>query len=590
MKKLFLLLFSSAFIFICISIIYAEEIIYDFASSISVQKDGSAIVQEVITVNVEHIQIRRGLYRDIPNFASEPVKFISLYMDNQPHPSFTERRGHSLIINFGDDSYISKGIHTYQLTYSIANIVKGFDDYDEVYWNVTGNDWNFTIKHASFYISFPEEAGIKDNLISIYTGKKGSKESNAVKTGKNFFETTKPLHKGEGFTIAVPFEKGIVQSHKKNTEISFFIISAGIILCIILIVYLILSWLAVGKDPNDVIVTEFSPPKNISPAFIRCLWNRKTDKKMFATALVSLAMKNKIEISEEKNFLKKTVMLKLKDKNTIGLPEEEKAVIQTLFYKSSDFHISSLNWHTLSMCMSYIETNFKNRMQKYIASNRKYIFPAVIILILLQLLFVLLGENMPIFIFMNVHYSIFMLVFVNLPKNKIFKAIVFIVINSVYSVFFLSIGKDAGITALAVQGCFLLSFWGLLIYVNIIDNLTPQGRELFKHIKGFYRYMTIAEEHRVALSVPVDDERIFADYMPYALAFDMENKWMKRFEKVLSQATIDRYMQNIGGRKALMNGLIVSSINSAAPRKNGSGSGSGGYSGGGGGGGGGGGR
>ena len=107
--------------------------------------------------------------------------------------------------------------------------------------------------------------------------------------------------------------------------------------------------------------------------------------------------------------------------------------------------------------------------------------------------------------------------------------------------------------------------------------------------------MTIAEEHRVALSVPVDDEKIFADYLPYAFAFDMENKWMARFEKTLSQAAIERSMQNIGGRNALTRDLLLSSINSAAPKSgsdsgSSSGSGGGGFSGGGFGGGGGGGR
>lgn len=70
---------------------------------------------------------------------------------------------------------------------------------------------------------------------------------------------------------------------------------------------------------------------------------------------------------------------------------------------------------------------------------------------------------------------------------------------------------------------------------------------------------------------------------------------MARFEKTISQAAIERSMQNIGGRNALARGLLLSSINSAAPKSgsdsnSSSGSGGGGFSGGGFGGGGGGGR
>ena len=70
-------------------------------------------------------------------------------MAGAPHPYFTERNGQNLRINFGDDNYISYGEHTYRLVYSMDRAVRFFDDYDELYWNVTGNEWNFPIAFAS---------------------------------------------------------------------------------------------------------------------------------------------------------------------------------------------------------------------------------------------------------------------------------------------------------------------------------------------------------------------------------------------------------------------------------------------------------
>lgn len=602
MKKLSLLLFSIFLFFICAGFARADERIHNFNSIMQVHEDGSVTVEESITVNVEHISIRRGIYRDIPNPASERVKFVSLYMDNQPHPSFTENYRNSLRINFGDDNYISKGIHTYKLTYSVANVVKDFPDYDEVYWNVTGNDWNFMIENASFTILLPSGADIKNDLVSLYTGIRGEKFSNAVKTGQNSFKTTSPLYQGEGFTVAVPFEKGIVKSHKKSlfgslSRKTIMFMSAGLLMLAFLIIYSFLSWLAVGKDPKDVTVTEFAPPKGISPAFMRCLWKRGNDRKMFATALVSLAMKDRIEITEEKIMFQKQAVLKLKDDYTEDLPEEEKFIIKNLFARNDELTINQTNWPELAHCINFIEKGFNIEKAKYIKSNRKFIIPFIIVLLLFQLLFIPFGPAAMGFIFINLHYTIFLSVFVNIPKNKTLKLIAFILINLFYSIFFIAMGLDSGIEIAVVQISFLLSLWTLLIYMNIMYNLTEAGRELFKHINGFYRYMSIAEEHRVAMSVPVDDEKIFADYLPYAFAFDMENKWMKRFEKVLSQATIDRYTHNIGGQKAFLSrGFLVYAINSAAPKSSGSsgsggsGSGGGGSSGGGSGGGGGGGR
>jgi uncharacterized membrane protein YgcG len=599
MKKFFLCL-SAAFLSLTFAnAVFAEEKIIDFASSAQVHKNGSVIVEEVITVNAEHIKIRRGLYRDIANAAAEPSEFISLYMDNEKHPAFTEMRGNYLRINFGNDDDISKGLHTYRLTYSAANIVKDFPDYDEVYWNVTGSGWEFPIEHASFHISLPPGADIKDDLVSMYTGKKGSKASKAIRSGDFFFETTSGLSAGEGFTVAVPFEKGIVKSHKKAAGVSFaslgakglICVSAGLLLFVFFFIYFIVSWLAVGRDPKDVIVTEFAPPEGISPAFMRSLWNRGNDRKMFAAALVSLAMKDKISITEERVVFQKTAVLKLKDKNAGGLAEEEKYIIDALFSSRDEFSINRSNWAALSSCMKYIENGFNLERKKYILSNKKYILPAVLILVLFQLLFIPLGSAASAYIFINLHYAVFLLVFAGLSRSMPFKIIAFVVLNLFYSVFFFGIGAGSEMTAAVVEIFFILSFWALLIYINIIDNLTEEGRELFKRIKGFHKYMTIAEEHRVSASVPVDDEKIFADYLPYAFAFGMENKWMERFEKVLSRAAIERCTYNIGGTNAFTRGFIVSSINSAAPSNSaGSGSGGGGSSGGGSGGGGGGGR
>jgi len=593
MKKLLLFLFVSAAL-LAPAVVRAEERIINFAVNMTVQKDGSAIVEETITVNAEHVKINRGLYRDIPNSAQEPIQFISLYMDNEPHPSFTENPRNMLRINFGDDNYISTGVHTYKLTYSVGNIVRDFDGYDEVYWNVTGDAWAFPIEHASFRISLPEGADIFADKVSTYTGRRGSKESMARQTGAASFETTETLSSGEGFTVAVPFAKGAVQSHKYRpaptvSPVQIVALIAGGILFIAFLLYLILTWFAVGKDPKDVIVTEFAPPEAISPAFMRSLWERGEDNKMFATALISLAMKNKIEILEEKSIFHKTAVLKLKDKNTDSLFEEEKYILENLL-SNGEFKINAANWGKLSHCMNDINEGFQSEKAKYIISNKKYLKLPIIGLVLFQLLLISFGSIAMVTIFINLHYSMFIFSFTALPKNKIFKALVFLALNAFYSPFFFAIIKDAGIALAAVEILFLLSLWAFIIYSNIIDNLTQEGRELFKHIRGFHRYMSIAEEQRVSMSVPVDSEQIFADYLPYAFAFDMENKWMKRFEKSISQSAVDTRLQSIGGRNALLGGLVVSSISSSAPRSSGSGSGGGGSSGGGGGGGGGGGR
>ncbi|MDR1941809.1 MAG: DUF2207 domain-containing protein, partial [Endomicrobium sp.] len=566
---------------------FAQEKILNFVSEMTAQSDGFSFVTETITVNAENIQIRRGIYRDIPYSQGVQIEVLSLSMDGSSHPYFTEKSGKSLRINFGDDNFIQKGIHVYKLTYKISNIARAFDDYDEIYWNVTGNEWKFPIEQASFQIFLPAGAKIKSDLVSMYTGKYGSKSSDAVKVGDAFFKTSKILQSGEGFTVAVPFSKGVVKTYDEKAA-SKAAAPFVVFLAALVLLYYFFTWYKVGREPFGAIVTEFAPPEGISAAFTRCLWKRREDRKMFATALVSLAMKGKIEITEETSFLTKRATLKIKDRTLTGLPDEEKYIISNLFNGRDSFALAQSNWSSLNSCMANINKDFRTEKKKYIIPNVKYITLPILALILMQLSFI---SSMPALIFVNLHYSIFLLIASKVGANKIISLLVFLAINAFYATFFYSILHEAGQQLWIMQGAFALSLWGLIIYSSAIDNFTAAGKELMVKIKGFYRYMSIAEEHRVALSNPIDAERIFADFLPYAFAFDMENKWMKEFENVLSKAVVDKHLYSVGGRNALARGLILSSINSAAPSNSGrSGSGGGGSSGGGFGGGGGGGR
>ena len=77
MKKLIVLVVS-LFLF---GGAWAQERITQFASTARVDSQGTALVQEDISVVAEHKNIRRGIYRDLPNTSQEPVEVISLEMD-----------------------------------------------------------------------------------------------------------------------------------------------------------------------------------------------------------------------------------------------------------------------------------------------------------------------------------------------------------------------------------------------------------------------------------------------------------------------------------------------------------------------------
>src|SRR6059058_2471314 len=92
-----------------------------------------------------------------------------------------------------------------------SDALRFFEDHDELYWNVTGDEWDVPIQSASARIILPEAAtNIRAN---VFTGAYQSTARDAdVEVAANGVEvrTRSPLRYHEGLTVAVAFDKGFV--------------------------------------------------------------------------------------------------------------------------------------------------------------------------------------------------------------------------------------------------------------------------------------------------------------------------------------------------------------------------------------------
>src|ERR1700723_2716333 len=106
-----------------------------------------------------------------------------------------------------------------------------FEDHDEFYWNVTGNDWPVPIDRASAQISFPESAA-GSLRAQAFTGVYGSAERGAtseVRGSEVSFETNNPLPMRGGMTIDVFIPKGILKEPSGFTRLLWFLGSNPIV-------------------------------------------------------------------------------------------------------------------------------------------------------------------------------------------------------------------------------------------------------------------------------------------------------------------------------------------------------------------------
>ena len=72
---------------------------------------------------------------------------------------------------------------TVEITYRVRNGTRFFKDYDEFYWNVTGNDWPVPIDHAEATVHFPE-AATGSLRAQAFTGVYGSSRAQRQRRGE----------------------------------------------------------------------------------------------------------------------------------------------------------------------------------------------------------------------------------------------------------------------------------------------------------------------------------------------------------------------------------------------------------------------
>ena len=142
----------------------AQERILGYHADLAVQADGSLEVTETIRVRAEGQRIRRGIYRDFPtryrdqygNRMVVDFELLGVERDGRPEPYFTEAMPNGVRINTGNDDFLPvPADYTFSIRYRTTRQIGFFDEHDELYWNVTGLGWDFTIEQASARVTLP---------------------------------------------------------------------------------------------------------------------------------------------------------------------------------------------------------------------------------------------------------------------------------------------------------------------------------------------------------------------------------------------------------------------------------------------------
>lgn len=540
----------------------AREEIRQFDVAFEVNADASVTITETIVVNAEGNSIRRGIFRDVPTLLETPdgrsirlpFEVFSVTRDGDAEPFEVENISGGKRIRIGSsDALLSVGTHEYEIVYRMERAARMFADYDEFYWNATGNYWEFPILAASALVTLPDGARITE--LNVYTGGQGVAGSDAeierLGDSEARFTTTRPLAPREGMTVSVAFAKGALAA-PQGTDAALFWLSdyrdyvVPLVLLLIVVGYNGLAWNAVGRDPaKGVIIPRFYPPKDFSPALVHYVHNMgwgRSGWSAFSAALVSLAVKELVEIG--KPGKKMTLTATGKEPET-PLPRGEAVIfadLKALSPVTIDKHTGPRLNKTRAAFIGALEA--ENR-RVYFNNHRLYVVIGVMIGLASLIAMAVLGVLDPVFVFVAAFAAVFLSA-AGLSARAIWQgsgigrflaaAIIGIfvfnagaAIIEVFDFEWIDFPFVAAITIVAVT----------LVFAILMRAPTVHGRKVMDEIDGFRMYLDTAEKERLNFQdEPEMSVARFEAILPYAMALGVEKPWSERFENDLARHAI----------------------------------------------------
>ena len=576
-----------------------SERILSFHSDIRIDTSGMMYIVEKIKVYATGNRIKRGLVRSIPIYRKDifgdkkPANFkiSAILKDGKTENYKTKKEGSVRSIYIGnEDIMLDPGAYTYEIHYETKGQIGFFKDFDEIYWNVTGNEWDFDIEQASAHITLP--SGASTSKTACYTGPMGSTQSDcnfSVNPDRSInFKTSSRIAPGSGFTVAAAFTKGIIP-RPGNLELFFqdyLKISISLLLLIALACYYYTSWSRHGRDPEQpVVIPSFKIPNDWSPALLRYFYKKKIDDKTFAISIINMAVKKVIKITKGIGK-KEDYAIEKSTASTNVLSKEEEAIYTKLLNKKNKIYINKANGSAINAAKNAHSNQLKPLLdfKNFFISHKKPLLLATGVTVAAFVIFMVFVETgTPLMmLFFSPFIAIGGLCFVAGIKSfreSIVLGIFLVIWGAGFG------GVPLGMMLYHIQSLPIISLGFVLtstlmfsLFIYLIRAPTVEGTALLSKIKGFKMYLETAEEHRLnLLNPPEHTPAVFEKFLPYALALDVENAWAAKFDSILSDAQYspDWYEGDRFHYPAITHGFVTPFNNAVSDSKPDTGSSSG---------------
>jgi hypothetical protein len=478
----------------------AVERVLDFHSEIRIAADGALTVTEVIVVQAEGQNIRRGILRDFPTDYRDqrgarvvvPFEVLRVTRNGEAERYAIERHDNGTRVRIGNpDAALRYGRHTYEIRYRTARQVGFFDDHDELYWNVNGNGWTFPFDSISAEVALPKAVPAAQLKAEAYTGPVGARGRSYqafIQDGSAAWRSTRPFQPHEGMTIVLSFPKGVVPRPTPLQRARWFLtanrgVAAGLAGLAALLAFLYWRWSLVGRDPRaGPRYPRYDAPPGYGPAGVRFIDKMGADDRGFAAALLGLGARGFLKVRQAGGGYSVERTAK-----TVELLPGEPAIAGLLPSPGASIEIGRTHDPAVQQARAAFVQDLQGRF----------------------------GETL-------------------FSKNR----------GSLVAGIALGIGAVILMSELGAPDFYVVATAGamallLLFFAKVLPAYSVGGRKLQDHIEGLRQYLSVAEADELRrMKAPPQTAGEFAKMLPYAVALGVEKTWADRFTVLLGAAAV----------------------------------------------------
>lgn len=312
------------------------EYISTFESQIEIQPNTDIVIEERIVFHTD--VARHGIYRYIPyrytrNRVSHTAQVRDITIEDEQGRAYqveTTRENGVINLRIGDSDSTFTGDKTYILRYRVEQALQQQDEGDELYWDITGEGWQFPVQSVSATIISP---AAEIGQLRCFTGAFGSTDANCTfeKTASGAtLRTISSVLPGENFTIVaqLPRPNQLQFPSEQEKFINGLVSNWWLPVVLLPIVFMGWFWIKKGRDwmflsPNVFALEEtaprqirpllhrlrvpmvYEPIADLTPAEVGAIENERLESREIVAEIVDLARQKylKIESNEKKGLL-----------------------------------------------------------------------------------------------------------------------------------------------------------------------------------------------------------------------------------------------------------------------------------------------